>query len=542
MQEMREPATAGAPATADREAAKFSSGSLGHTTGALDSQESLDPREPRAAVQAPAAQDVLGAGIQILDSLGTPVGGLRVYVLTYYLHSGLGRTYESGLTLTPEQVRRLGQPTITNSNGWIPRPPMCRFAVACAEDEDSILVTHRGDRIGQSPPLGVTIAPELALFPRTAVTRKVTLLSGVRVTARVRFADFLPYSGEAALYCGPVGSRDSYYLLGEPIEVAQGRVDLGLLPVNYEVTLVARDVSRPDFASFQAVQGIVWNGLELDLVIPHEDKPKYGVQVDLSILFQGQTARVSVWDATGSLVSEGLQRGPGIWRSRPLRLEGPPVVVFVSGDAIGRSEPMLMTTDPWPTYVVPAQIPATIRVRVLDKNGLPVVPSVLLYDPDHRFPLVLLSSAKPPTGRTFDSVAFADSAGEIIFQGAAPGRHTVRIRALGFHHADLEYSAESGHLVDLGDVVLEALSDLPTSITVVLNAPGDPTTYQCTLLRTGAGVLRDPVPFSADGKVVFEGLEFGAYTVGVTGEGGTTGVNLILDRAEPHRTVRIEPQ
>jgi hypothetical protein len=374
-----------------------------------------------------------------------------------------------------------------------------------------------------------------------------------QVILEVRYADGQPFTGTLT-YSTVVTDDDdnptrrfhhtAVFSTVELEDVTEYEVG-GLHP---EATLSGGFTStRIGFVPRTNFRHVVAEGDRVEVVIPRAERPQWGVIVDLSILEEDEEVAIQFISPDGGRLPNETQRGPGEVRSRNLAPRDGFRVFVAGNNQAWFSEPLTLSDQPfeWQRIVVPRQAPVALEMTIIDQDGKPVHPAIVMIDTrmrgNWRFP-----DSNIPNPRLSDLAmrqfllgrGLADVEGQVRFEWLAAGTHELLVEAPGFFRRTISYTGTPGDTVYLGDIIIERIPKGGGGrVEVKLVGAPDPTLY--VLGMTG----RANVPFPPSGELIITEIDFHRYHLVVLPAAGGDTVDqkhIILEPSNP--TVHWEAQ
>lgn len=177
---------------------------------------------------------------------------------------------------------------------------------------------------------------------------------------------------------------------------------------------------------------------------------------------------------------------------------------------------------------------ATVRLRLLDSDGLPIYGGVLRVS-DGAY--LIYNKGHPPSPHAHpDRLSGKD--GIVELSGLPSGAITIEAEAWGKQPVTREINLQSGNYVELGDWTLPTASGT-IEVQVVGKRAGE--SYAVFVGGKDGSPIRPFIPFSQD-RCFVEHLAFRTYTIGVTlATGGTVAYETVhLSEDSPNQTVLLD--
>jgi hypothetical protein len=495
--------------------------------------------------------------VRLLDATDRPVPGVLFrYDLTPDIQAQQG---QSGL-LTRVQPEMLTRHAVTDMDGM--------FTVEFDEAAATSFLGHLILRM-ESESLALRGAPEVTgpplILPGNGWSFKLSRGDAVhtlhcdpstQVIVEMRYADGQPFTGTLgfSIWAIDIWNEETRPKSNLPrgqaapqvvLEDATEHVIEGLHP---QASLWGNIAStRPGFAATTSFRHNVAEGDRIVLVVARDERPRWGVIIDLSILDEDEEVVILFISPDGTQQLPMSQRGPGEVRSRNMAPRDGFRVVVAGENQSWFSEALTLSDRPfeWQRIVVPRQAPVAVEMNIIDLDGKPIQPAVVMLDTRMRAnwgnPESYIPNPRQPESGMRQITrrrALADTEGRVRFQNLAAGSHELLVEAEGFFRRIISYTGSPGDTVYLGDIIMERIPEGGGGrVEVTLVGAPDPTLY--VLRMTG----RANVPFPPDGKLTISEIDFHRYhlVVGPAAGGDTVDhKQIVLEPSNP--TVHWEAQ
>jgi hypothetical protein len=254
-----------------------------------------------------------------------------------------------------------------------------------------------------------------------------------------------------------------------------------------------------------------WN-----IVVPERmDADSRGIIVELPGLAPDQSVRVRFLASSGSFVATPRLTGPGEVSS-PERAgrNTPRMRAFIEGidnELVGDTGWVVLESGVW-KRVRPELTPASsVTLRVVDADGKPVSGAVVMTIPDIYATEKMLTRSVGTNRKAF--AQGTDEGGRVKFSRVPPGTHTYYLEAWGFARTPVQVDVPgSGQVVDLGDVVIQALDETNHgTVTISLLNAKSPADYETAVFYFDGTDIRSRQPFDEDATSSFGALPLREY-------------------------------
>jgi hypothetical protein len=504
--------------------------------------EVAGPAEPPVEDPTPSRapdQETREVRVRLLDADDRPVPG----VLFRYADSNevMERASRSGFIIATEM---LTHSAVTDTDGWFTVALGYRSALLLRMEHAHLVLRGAPDTGDSRAGMMFTLPTNSWLVAESVSETILHCDPATQVIIEMHYADGQPFTGVLTYSVWmDAGGRRS----GQVVPPVQVRNDTeyvieGLHPDAHLWGNI--ESTRPGFARTTVFRQPVSDGDRIVLIVARSERPQWGVIVDLSILEEDERVEVLLVSSNGG-VFPMQQHGPGEVRSPNLAsMDG--YRVYVIGENISWvSEPTNLAATPfeWQRIVVPRQAPVTVEMTIVDQEGEPIQPAIVLRDnrsygnwsnPESHVPHP--SRVERDRRRSPMQWVAADSNGHAVYVGLAAGTRELVVEAHGYFHRVIEYTAAPGETVHLGEVVMERIPPGGGgSVEVRLIGAPDPTKYALHLGSPLGSDVIAPTPFSADGTVKLSELDFRAYRLSILPVGGGSTV------AQVRGEVLLEP-
>ncbi|MBZ0138141.1 MAG: hypothetical protein K8I27_17425 [Planctomycetes bacterium] len=371
-----------------------------------------------------------------------------------------------------------------------------------------------------------------ALLADTSTATLVLLRSAiVRISATYD-------DGQPVTYAGSLNSKVSYgyngtFALNESgfAEIAGVGIELPLECTIFAGQRLGYSSHRVTFTSAE-----LESGNELLVIVPKREenlgkfKVYFGEQVsriETSVIIEQQD---------GTPHSAGrLSATADSWESDKLPA-GHHYRLIVTGPRAWRSDWIEAVAGEVVAVHADLQQCATVRIRLLDSDGLPIEGGVLRVS-DGAY--LIYNKGRPPSPYAHpDRLSAKD--GTVELTGLPSGVITIEAEAWGKQPVARDVNLRSGSYVELGDWTLPSASGT-LEVQVVGKREGE--SYAVFVGGKDGSPIRPFIPF-ADDRCVVEHLAYRTYTIGVTlAAGGTVVYETVhLSEDSPNQTVLLDVQ
>jgi hypothetical protein len=459
--------------------------------------------------------------VQLVDGRDVPVEGLRVmYGFTEDLDSAVHRVVDR---------ESLQHRATSDAEGLITIADVSPMSgVLFYLDEPRWVPT------GATDTFALYVMPSGGWSLRPAVLRQfVTVQEAGTVLLHVRYEDGTPVTGTVGYSVWMKETPDALQETGfgrDPIELVNDVVMVieNLPPEGRLWGNIASQ--RPGFALRTVFDFRIEAGHEQHVVIPRDESPRWGIEIDLSALAPNEVVHVTTVSADGGRIQDFHQVGPGVIRTTNFAGFATSVNVLVLGERTWQSGLLQLSPGEWKRVVAVPEDACVARLRVVDRHGEPIHPAVAIYDSRgyvnwQRPQAYARSTVSGGMGRA--QFASAGQDGRITYTGLPSGHVVLAVEALGYLRRTVEFNFSPGATLDYGDLVLEEATDENSgSIRVTLEGIEEPERH-VLLLFSYAPVpaqIRREVAFSPEGVASFSQLDLRNYRITVVRKSGEMGV------------------
>ena len=465
----------------------------------------IPAREPRPTPEAEADHAVLQ--ISFVDPEGQPANRVMFSVQErgrdpayrttddtgrFQYHTRIGASLQIRTEREPESI------PLNLGKGYIPMP---NYSVPWSARPHHVNITQPLENI------------EIVVYP------------SCDVALDIRYEDGTPYAG--SLYIRSSG------IIREASQTGTGGALVKGVPRGEGATLHLRNLKFGYSKSeFQLPSPDLGGSRPIVIYIPKDNEYAMGL---IAVTFaEYANTPVSVRVLCNALVAAAAQEISTslAWESSPLRPGK--YNVIITGEYASCIPEVEVTSNAVTTVEARAAIPASVRARILDSQGNPLVGATLA--------LRLESDAAFYPGR-LQMRGVADTSGHdgvVEVGGIARGSFVAHVEALGYEPARLPVSLAAGQTLDLGDVYLGVARGL--CIISIKGASPDQR-YQVVVLQNQGSTNTYPWRNVMGDSVRLEGLVLGRlYQIGVVlaGGGEVACESVVLTVPDDPVTIRID--